>query len=170
MTLRILLTGAGGRIGRHIRRQLAHHYDWVLTDKDTLAEEQDQPFYQADLTDLAALRPLCQGIDTIIHCAAASQITASWAEVLPSNIIGPYNLLQAAVEARGRRVIFASSYHTVYGYPGDQPVQPEWPVYLYGASKVWGESLAAVAKTDPTKSAEPDWATPPSGVLNQVAF
>ncbi len=147
MTQRILLTGANGRVGRLIRQQLTDRYEWVLTDRDMLEDVAAQPFCQADLTDLAALRQICQGIDTIVHCGATSQITATWEEVLPSNVIGVYNILQAAVDAGCRRVIFASSYYSVYGYPDQPPVQPDWPVNpvnLYGASKVWGEALAAV--------------------------
>lgn len=143
---RLLLTGAAGRIGTHIRHHLAGQYDWVLTDREEFDGSFAQPFQGADLTDLVALRQLCQGIDTVVHCAAASSIATEWDKLLPSNIIGVYNILQAAVDARCRRVVFASSYHTVYGYPSVPPVQPAWPVYpinLYGASKVWGEGLAS---------------------------
>lgn len=150
MKRRILLTGAAGRIGRYVQQALADQYDWILTDQTAqkeLGRTMPHPFHQADITDLAAMCQLCQGIDTVVHCAAASRLTAGWDEVLPSNLIGVYNILQAAVVARCRRVVFTSSYHTVYGYPADQPVQLEWlayPVNLYGASKVWGEALAAV--------------------------
>ena len=144
---RLLLTGAAGKIGTHLRHALRDRYAWVLTDQNEMGKTSGQPFYQADMTDLVAINKLCEGIDTVVHCAASSQITSAWDDVLPNNIIGLYNILQATMTARCRRVILASSYHVVFGYPPVQPVQPTWPAYpvnLYGASKVWAEALAVV--------------------------
>jgi putative NADH-flavin reductase len=144
---RLLLTGAAGKIGTHLRHALRDRYAWVLTDQKEVDKTSGEPFYQADVTDLATLTGLCEGIDTVVHCAASSQITAGWDEVLPNNIIGLYNILQAAAAAHCRRVILAGSYHVVFGYAPTQPVSPTWPVYpvnLYGVSKVWAEAVAAV--------------------------
>jgi nucleoside-diphosphate-sugar epimerase len=144
---RLLLTGAAGKVGACLRDALRERYEWVLTDQKEVGKSGGQPFYQADITDLAALRGLCEGIDTVVHCAASSQLTAGWDELLPNNIIGLYNILQAATEGGCRRVILTSSYHVVFGYPAGQPVPLTWPAYpvnLYGASKVLGESLASV--------------------------
>lgn len=54
--------------------------------------------------------------------------------------------MQAALEAGVRRLVFASSIQTVYGYPAIPPPGPDAaprPVNLYGASKAWGEALCS---------------------------
>jgi hypothetical protein len=70
---------------------------------------------------------------------------ATWDSVLPRNLVGLYNVFQAAHEASCRRVIFASSVNAVFGYPKDVQVRTDMPVRplnLYGASKAWGEAVA----------------------------
>jgi hypothetical protein len=70
---------------------------------------------------------------------------ATWESLLPRNLVGLYNIFQAAHEAGCRRVIFASSVNAVFGYPKDVQVHtnmPVRPLNLYGASKAWGEAVA----------------------------
>ena len=65
--------------------------------------------------------------------------------VLPNNVIGVYNMFEAAQQAGCRRVIFSSRVHAVFGYPRDLQVHtpmPVKPLNLYGASKAWGEVVA----------------------------
>ena len=79
-----------------------------------------------------------------------------------SNVVGTYNVFEAARLAGVPRVIFASSGATVAGWEKDPPLShlvagrydeaPSWPRLthesptrpggLYGASKIWGEALA----------------------------
>ena len=84
------------------------------------------------------------GVDTVIHMAANPSVQAPWEDILNDNIISTRNVLEAAKDAGVRRVIFASSNHTMGMYDRDG----EWPVYVtsrsgpdshYGASKVIGE-------------------------------
>ena len=145
MTRKILITGASGRIGRLITRELGRQYEFVLTDIRELDETHGFPFIQADLADIEAIRPLCQDIHTVIHLGADPRTTAPWETLLPSNIIGPYNVLQAAYEAGCQRVIFASSINAVSGYSPKLQIRPDMPVRppnLYGATKAWGEAAA----------------------------
>jgi nucleoside-diphosphate-sugar epimerase len=142
---KILLTGAAGRIGSFLTRHLADRYDFVLTDVRTPAETHGFPFVEADITDLAALRSLCQGVDTVVHLAADPSTQATWESLLPRNIIGVQHIFQAAQEAGCRRVIFASSVNAVSGYPHEIQVHTNMPVRppnLYGATKAWGEAVA----------------------------
>lgn len=142
----MLLTGAGGYIGGLIIACLADRYDWILTDLQSPADTRGLQFVPADITEMAALRPLCKQAETIVHLAAASKPDAVWQDLLQPNIVGVYNLLQAACEAGCRRVIFASSLHVVDGHPKDMQILPEMPVSpvsLYGATKAWGEAVAA---------------------------
>jgi nucleoside-diphosphate-sugar epimerase len=144
--LRVLLTGAAGYIGGLVVSHLSDSYEWILTDRKPPADARGLPFRPADIADLDALRPLCRGMDAVLHLAATPDMNAAWEELLPSNIVGTYNILQAAAEAGCRRVVFASSIHVVDGNEGDAvstPGAPVAPLTLYGASKAWGEAAAA---------------------------
>lgn len=145
MKQKVLITGASGRIGNLIARELAAHYDFVLTDIVEPAESYGFPFVLADLANWDVIRPLCQNIHTVIHLGADPRTHAPWDSLLPNNIIGTYNILQAAHEAGCQRVIYASSINAVSGYPPEIEVHPDMPVRppnLYGATKVWGEAAA----------------------------
>jgi nucleoside-diphosphate-sugar epimerase len=143
---RLLLTGAAGYIGGLITSQLSDKYEWLLTDQRRPVDTRGLRFLFADIADLNALRPLCKGSETVVHLAGMADLKAGWEDILPPNIIGVYNILQAACEAGCKRVILASSIHVVDGYPVELEVRPNMavsPLTLYGASKAWGEALAA---------------------------
>lgn len=142
---KVLITGAAGRIGSFLTHHLDGRYDLVLTDLRQPDSLRDRPFIQADISDLDAIRIACQGIDTVVHLAADPRTSAPWESLLPNNLIGVYNVFQAAHEANCRRVIFASSVNAVGGYPNELQVHTSMPVRpgnLYGASKAWGEAVA----------------------------
>ena len=141
----VLITGAAGRIGSSLTRDLAGRYELSLTDVRSPTDTHGLPFAEADIADLEAMRRLCQGVDTVVHLAADPSMEATWESLLPRNLVGLYNIFQAAHEARCRRVIFASSVNAVFGYPKDVQVRTDMPVRplnLYGASKAWGEAVA----------------------------
>lgn len=142
---RVLLTGAAGRIGSFLTRSFAGRYALVLSDVLQFDEPSEYPFIQADISDLEAMRRLCQGVDTVVHLAADPSMEAPWESLLPRNIVGVYNVFQAAHEAGCRRVVFASTVNVVAGYPSDRQVRTDMPIRplnLYGASKAWGEAVA----------------------------
>lgn len=143
-TKRILITGAAGGIGSDLIKRLAGRYNFVLLDTKKPQSLYDYPYLEADITNLESVRSACRDIDTVIHLAAEPSIDAAWESLLPHNIIGTYNLFQAAHEAGCRRMIFASSAFAVLGYPQDVKIMPDMPVRppnLYGVSKVFGESV-----------------------------
>jgi nucleoside-diphosphate-sugar epimerase len=144
---RILLTGAAGRIGGLLIDGLAGRYELMLTDRRTPGQTRGYPFLPADIAQIEALRPLCCEIDTVVHLAADPQPRAPWESLLPNNVVGVYNVFQAASEAGCRRVVFASSMYVVNGYPsGDWPLRSDVvpnPASVYGATKAWGEALGS---------------------------
>ncbi|MCY3991778.1 MAG: NAD(P)-dependent oxidoreductase [Caldilineaceae bacterium] len=145
MTRKILLTGAAGKIGSFFRNTYADAYRFVLTDIAEPEDAKGAPFTRADLSDFDAIRPLFQGVDTVVHLGADPSMDASWESLLPNNVIATYNVFEAAHQAGCRRVVYASSINAVLGYPRDQQVHTSHPVYpinLYGATKCWGEALA----------------------------
>jgi len=145
MSRNVLITGAAGRIGSSLTRDLTDRYDLILSDVRAPDDPRGHPFVAADIADLDALRALCAGVDTVVHLAADPSMEATWESLLPRNLVGLYNVFQAAHEAGCRRVIFASSINAVFGYPKDVQVRTDMPVRplnLYGASKAWGEAVA----------------------------
>ncbi len=144
--MRVLLTGAAGKIGRVILAHLADRHDWILTDRRPVGETRGRPFVQADLADFDALRALCRQAECVLHLAAMADENATWDELWAPNIAGVYNLFEAASASGCRRVVFASSLHAVGAHPPEVQLRtdaPARPRDLYGATKAWGEALGA---------------------------
>jgi NAD+ dependent glucose-6-phosphate dehydrogenase len=147
----VLLTGAAGRIGTAFREAHGERYRFRLADldTDTLADTPgaNHEIVRLDIADADACREACVGIDTVIHLAADPSPEADWeTSLLPNNIEGVVNIFRAASEAGCRRVVFASSVHAVGGLQEDEAIAddaPPRPVNLYGASKAFGEAVAA---------------------------
>ena len=141
---RVLITGAAGGIGRRIRPLLRGVYSSLrLSDVVAIEPEQGEEFVKADLADLAAVEQLCQGVDGIIHLGASS-VEDAWEPVLQNNIIGGYNVFEAARRQHVKRLVFATTNHVVGFYRRqrtiDHTVMPR-PDSRYGVSKAFGEAL-----------------------------
>jgi uronate dehydrogenase len=144
---RILLTGAGGGIGARLRKLLPPIYpDLVLSDLEAPTDlAASETFIAAQLSDLAQVKQAVAGIDGIIHLGGFS-VEGPWDTILNANIIGAYNLFEAARQAGVKRIIFASSNHAVGFYPRSQTIATHVqlrPDSRYGVSKAFGEALAA---------------------------
>jgi uronate dehydrogenase len=105
------------------------------------AGEEVQP---ASLEDPAAMHALLSGVQAVVHLGGVST-EQPWQPVLQANIVGAYNLYEAARRQGVRRIVFASSNHVTGFYRQDEVVSPADPVRpdgLYGLSKAFGENLA----------------------------
>ncbi len=146
--MRVLITGAAGQIGRTLRTGLQGRYALLrLTDRAPLAPASaGEECIAADLGDLTSLVDMMRGIDCVVHLAACSIEPAEnpWDQVLPANIVGAYNVFEAARRAGVKRVVFASSHHAIGFYRRERvlpaSVAPR-PDSFYGVSKVLGEAL-----------------------------
>jgi nucleoside-diphosphate-sugar epimerase len=147
----ILLTGAAGRIGSAFRRAHGERYRFRLADlrsdglDDTPGERHE--VIRLDVADPAACAAACAGVDTVVHLAADPSPEAEWeGSLLANNIQGVVNVFRAAKDAECRRVVFASSVHAVGGLLHEGPITDNAaprPTNLYGASKAFGEAIAA---------------------------
>ncbi|NHZ91394.1 NAD-dependent epimerase/dehydratase family protein [Massilia sp. CCM 8733] len=150
MTARkVLVTGAAGRIGRSFVREQHGRFDLRLGDLDSAAlAHMGGEAVLLDVTDLDACMRACAGVHTVLHLAADPLPDADFhASLLPTNIIGSYNVFLAAKAQGCRRVVFASSAQAVEGYPLDVQVQENMaprPKNMYGVSKAFGEALASL--------------------------
>jgi uronate dehydrogenase len=143
---RVLITGAAGDVGSRLTALLRETYQLRLSDVRTPAAVPGNcEFIAADLTDPAAVGRAVAGIEGIVHLGGYS-VEGPWDTILQANIIGCYNLFEAARSAGVRRIVFASSNHAVGFYPRrrrigtDVPVRPD---SRYGVSKAFGEAVGA---------------------------
>src|SRR6185436_14813254 len=99
----------------------------------------------ADLTDLAALERAAAGCDAMVHLGAHPNHHPDYPGVIvPSNLIGLRNAYEAAARAGVKRVVFASTVQTEFGWPEGTKVSvemPARPTNYYSAGKVFGEHL-----------------------------
>ena len=155
--MKVLVTGMSGLIGKAVRTELAGDYELRALNRSAV---EGVACVQADVSDLDAIRPAFEGIDQVVHLAAIAHGSPNWDQLLPFNVIGTYNVFEAAREAGVKRVIYASSGATISGYEqqepytslskGESPGQwddithesPMHPSGIYGCTKVWAEALA----------------------------
>lgn len=161
---RVLITGAAGRIGKALAEHLGERYALRLQYHHTIPEEHEAAAKRARETgqpaplegtphevvvagaeDLAAMERACAGMDAVVHMAADPRVQAPWPDILNANIIGTYNVYEAAHRAGVKKVIFASSNHATGYYEKEStyttPEMPVRPDSYYGVSKVFGEAL-----------------------------
>jgi uronate dehydrogenase len=144
----VLITGAAGGIGTRLRRLLKGVYPHIrLSDIRPLPDlAAHEAFVEADLADLAQVEKAVAGVDGVVHLGGVS-VEHPWDAVLNANIVGCYNLFEAARRQRVKRIVFASSNHAVGFYPRarkigvDAPVRPD---SRYGVSKAFGEAIGAL--------------------------
>ena len=134
-----------------MREHLAARYELVSL---TLTP-QEFPSHVADVSEFDAIRPAFENVDAVVHLAASVALEAPWDDVLRNNIVGTYNVFEAARQAGVSRLVFASSHHVVGMYeldgapalydPGDERSYDHTteirPDSLYGVSKAYGEAL-----------------------------
>jgi NAD+ dependent glucose-6-phosphate dehydrogenase len=143
---RVLITGATGGVGTHLSKALREDYDLVLQGRHAEDAPPGTDFRLAEVDDYDQVLSLMDGVDSVVHLAGAASPESTWEQVLPANIVGQRNILEAAREAGVRRVVLASSNHAMGMYDRNE----QWPVYpdqiprgdsLYGVSKIFGETL-----------------------------
>jgi len=143
----VLITGAGGDVGTHLRRELAGRYRLRLSDVEPLrARAKGERFVLGDVTRLADMLRATKGVDAVVHLGAWS-VEGDWPTILAVNIAGTYNVFEAARRNGVKRVLFATSNHAVGFYRRDEVIDhrvyPK-PDSRYGVSKVFGEALGSL--------------------------
>ena len=148
MTQTILLTGAAGNLGNQLRPYLCARYEKVILSdclEITVLAENEQ-FRGGFLDNAVAMKAACTGVDAIVHMGGKRD-EGQWDTVNTSNIQGFITLMEAAHSAGVKRMVFASSNHSIGMYgrqhrigTGDK-VRPD---SRYGLSKAFGEALCAL--------------------------
>jgi nucleoside-diphosphate-sugar epimerase len=159
--MRVVITGAAGRIGTQIVEELSPSHDLSLID---VRPVEGRNSIVADISRDPALtgrrrwfkpKPWSAafaGANVVVHLGANPEPLAPWEKVLPDNIQGTWNVIAAAAQHGVSRVIFASSNWVVKArermlapdcYQPNGPKigsdAPPQPITAYGLSKAFGE-------------------------------
>jgi uronate dehydrogenase len=145
---KILITGAAGDVGSRLTALLKGVYREVRLSDRVAPKSLDPktPFVRADLANMKEVEAAVAGIEGIVHLGGQS-IEAPWETILAANIVGAYNLFEAARHAGVERIVFATSNHAVGFYPRDTKIGTgvlTRPDTRYGLSKAFGEALGSL--------------------------
>jgi uronate dehydrogenase len=156
----ILITGMSGLIGGLLKKKLEEVGGYKLTALNrTLVDGVNN--FQADINNIENIKPAFKDQHTVVHLSAYLE-NDEWEGNLKTNIIGTYNVFEAAKLTGVKRIIFASSGNAIRGFSDIEPYksiaegryndvpsnfkkithEQIRPQKIYGAAKVWGEALA----------------------------
>ena len=148
-----------GLIGGLLRNRLQEVGGYELTALNR-SKVEGVNCVQANVSDFEAIKGAFEGQDVAVHLAAYLG-NDDWPGQLNGNIVGTYNVFEAARLAGVKRVVFASSGNAIRGHENDEPykalkegryddVPADFPKIthsmirpegIYGAAKVFGEAL-----------------------------
>lgn len=144
---KLVLTGAAGRLGSHLREPLSRLADdFVSTDiaGDIGRLYPGERYVPADLADLDAMCAVIEGAEMVVHFGAVGD-EAPFETILGPNIVGAHNVWEAAYRTGARPVVYASSIHAVGMYPKTERIGTHVahrPDTFYGLAKCFAEDLA----------------------------
>lgn len=146
---RVLVTGSSGVVGSIVAADLATDHEVrgfdVAHPVNGVRGTAGVAHIVGSVTDLDSLVEAMNGVDAVVHLAANANPDAAWPQLLTANIVGSRNVFEAAVRARVRRVVFASSNHAsgIYTERGLRASAADPPAAgnLYGVTKAFGEIL-----------------------------
>lgn len=152
----VLVIGGAGFLGSHVVDQLTQTTaarivvldNFVRGTRENLGQAASDPrveVVEGSITDSALLRRLMDGTDFAFHLAALwlYECVHEPRSALEVNVVGTYNVVEAAADAGVRKVVYSSS-ASVYGDAAFTPMTEEHPFHnrtMYGATKIAGEQF-----------------------------
>jgi len=146
MNKKILVTGASGHLGGMLFNSLAKigYKNLIGTDLKRKNIKKNQKFILANLKNFKSILKITKGVHAVVHFGAIP-IEDTQKNILHNNIIGTYNLFEAARINKVKRIIFASSNHAIGFHRRTtklNEVSTQRPDSHYGLSKAFGEDLS----------------------------
>jgi len=139
--MKILVTGSAGYVGRPVCRELGRRGHEVR-GLDLIATPGLREAVVADIADAAAVREAVRGVDAVVHLAAQPE-EAEFSRLVGPNVVGLYNVMDAARAQNVARVVLASSVMVVAGRKNRRPVTTAraWPRTHYALTKMLAEDM-----------------------------
>ena len=147
--MRLAVTGGAGFFGYHLAQQLDGKDGWSVRLLDVVEPPEDDlegpaDFQKVDVRDREALRAALEGMDAVVHGAAALPLYPR-EQIVSTNVDGTRNVLEACRDLGIQRVVHISS-TAVYGVPKKHPIEEDDPmvgVGAYGETKIEAERICA---------------------------
>ena len=130
---KILLTGAAGGLGKALREPLKLNCNTLrLSDISSFGEAgKNEEIILADLANSQQVHTILEGVDAVVHMGGIS-VEGPFGPILQANILGAYNLYEAARMHGVKRIVFASSNHVTGFYSQGQTITADdpsrWPL------------------------------------------
>jgi uronate dehydrogenase len=145
---RILITGAAGSLGAHLRRGLAHLAPVLrLVDAKDMGEAAaNEEVVVCDLANKEAAFEVVRGCDAIVHFAGHPR-EQSFEEIVADTLPAAYHMYEGARRFGAKRVVYASSIHAVGFCPVESVPDtsvPHRPDTFYGLTKTFVEDLGSL--------------------------
>ncbi len=157
--MKIFITGGAGFIGSHLTDRLLNLNNQVVVydnffrgKRENLSPWHNHPnlsIIEGDIRDQPSLKAAMTDCEMVYHLAAQSNVMGAVTDLrysFESNVLGTFNVLEAAKDIGIKKVIFSSS-REVYGEASQLPVAENTPLTgknAYGASKIAGEKYCEV--------------------------
>jgi dTDP-4-dehydrorhamnose reductase len=142
---RIVITGAGGQLGRYLADKFAAQGYQVLACSHA----------QWDITDLTAAERIVESGDVVINCAAYTAVDAAENDEATAhaiNVLGPEYVAHACARVNARLIHISTDYVFSGEFSGPpRPYEPgdqTGPLSVYGSTKLAGELTVLAAMPD----------------------
>ncbi len=154
--MKILVTGAGGFLGRHLCRALLKKGHIVINFSRSAypdLKEVGIETIQGDISDSATVEASLQGIDAVFHVASKVGIWGKYDDYFKTNVLGTQNIIDACKKHGIKKLVYTSSPSVVFGKEslcgvGEEQEYPKEYISHYAQTKGLAEQRVLAANDE----------------------
>lgn len=119
--MKVLVTGGTGFLGRHLALRLKHlgHATAITGRNDKIGQEMAArgiEYLRMELTDAAAVRAACRGVDQVVHSAGLASPWGKYRAFFDANVVGTRHVVEASLASGVKRLVHLSTPSLYFDY------------------------------------------------------